>query len=135
MQTIKDIMTPHIPAIFADSELTDVITQLQKHSLFGAPVLNEHKQLVGFISEQQLLNPLLQNSYFCDGQITAQSLMSKQVLSVQSSLPVVDLAAQMQGEKPKIYPVVEDSKVIGIVTRTQVIAALKNAYLSCAKSA
>ena len=97
-------------------------------------MIDAQKQLIGFISEQQLLNPLLQNSYFCDGKIIAQDLMSKDVLAVKSNMLVVDLATQMQGDKPKIYPVVEDNKVIGLVTRSRVINALKQAYLSCAKA-
>ncbi|TMO53535.1 CBS domain-containing protein [Pseudoalteromonas phenolica] len=134
MQAIKDIMTSQLPAIYAHTELTDIIEQLQSHGLFGAPVVDAQKQLIGFISEQQLLNPLLQNSYFCDGQITAQDLMSQDVLAVKSNMLVVDLATQMQGDKPKIYPVVENNKVIGLVTRSRVINALKQAYLSCAKA-
>ena len=134
MQAIKDIMTNQFPAIYAHTELTDIIEQLQSHGLFGAPVIDAQKQLIGFISEQQLLNPLLQNSYFCDGKIIAQDLMSKDVLAVKSNMLVVDLATQMQGDKPKIYPVVEDNKVIGLVTRSRVINALKQAYLNCAKA-
>lgn len=134
MQAIKDIMTSQFPTIYAHTELTDIIEQLQSHGLFGAPVLDAQKQLIGFISEQQLLNPLLQNSYFCDGKIIAQDLMSKDVLAVKSNMLVVDLATQMQGDKPKIYPVVEDNKVIGLVTRSRVINTLKQAYLSCAKT-
>ncbi len=134
MQAIKDIMTSQFPTIYAHTELTDIIEQLQSHGLFGAPVVDAQKQLIGFISEQQLLNPLLQNSYFCDGKIIAQDLMSKDVLAVKSNMLVVDLATQMQGDKPKIYPVVEDNTVIGLVTRSRVINALKQAYLSCAKA-
>ena len=134
MQAIKDIMTHQFPAIYAHTELTDIIEQLQSHGLFGAPVLDAQKQLIGFISEQQLLNPLLQNSYFCDGKIIAQDLMSKDVLAVKSNMLVVDLATQMQGDKPKIYPVVENNTVIGLVTRSRVINALKQAYLNCAKA-
>ena len=134
MQAIKDMMTSQFPTIYAHTELTDIIEQLQSHGLFGAPVVDAQKQLIGFISEQQLLNPLLQNSYFCDGKITAQDLMSKDVLAVKSNMLVVDLATQMQGDKPKIYPVLEDNKVIGLVTRSRVINALKQAYLSCAKA-
>ncbi len=131
MKTIKDIMSPHIPEIYAHTELTEIVAQLHKHHVFGSPVINQNKQLIGFISEQHLLEPLIQNSYFCNGQTTAQVLMTTGVLSVESTLSVLDLALQMQGNKPKVYPVVSDNKVIGIVTRSQVITALKAEYLKC----
>ena len=40
MQAIKDIMTSQFPAIYAHTELTDIIEQLQSHGLFGAPVVD-----------------------------------------------------------------------------------------------
>ena len=47
MQAIKDIMTSQFPAIYAHTELTDIIEQLQSHGLFGAPVVDAQKQLIG----------------------------------------------------------------------------------------
>jgi predicted transcriptional regulator len=131
MKTVKEIMTTQIPAIYADSELTQAIDELQQHTLFCAPVLDIHQHLIGFISEQQMLAPLLQSSYFCEGKITVQELMTESVVSVTDTMNIVDLAQEMQGNKPKVYPVLSNKKVVGIVTRSQVIEALKQDYLSC----
>ena len=131
MKTVKEIMTTHIPAIYADSELTQAIDELHQHALFCAPVLDKHKHVIGFISEQQMLAPLLQSSYFCEGKVTVKELMTDTVVSVSDTMSIVDLAQQMQGNKPKVYPVMSNKKVIGLVTRSQVIEALKQDYLSC----
>ncbi|KID55606.1 hypothetical protein JF50_20690 [Pseudoalteromonas luteoviolacea] len=130
-QFISDIMSAQFPKITPDTDITDAIAQLQQFGLFGAPVQDSEGHLVGFISEQQLLAPLLQSSYFCDGSSQVAELMSTETLSVTKATTVVDLATQMQQNKPKIYPVLEDEKVVAIVTRSQVIAALKENYLSC----
>ncbi|MBQ4838925.1 CBS domain-containing protein [Pseudoalteromonas luteoviolacea] len=130
-QFIADIMSTQFPTITPDTEITEAIEQLQTFGLFGAPVQDFQGKLVGFISEQQLLAPLLQSSYFCDGANQVAQLMSTETLSVKKEMTVVDLAAQMQQNKPKIYPVVEEGKVIAIVTRSQVINVLKENYLSC----
>ncbi|MBQ4850021.1 CBS domain-containing protein [Pseudoalteromonas sp. MMG012] len=131
MKTVKEIMTTHVPAIYADSELTEAIDELHQHTLFCAPVLDGQQHLVGFISEQQMLAPLLQSSYFCEGKIMVKELMTDNVVSVTEHMNIVDLAQQMQGNKPKVYPVTSNGKVIGLVTRSQVIEALKQDYLSC----
>ncbi|AOT09978.1 CBS domain-containing protein [Pseudoalteromonas luteoviolacea] len=130
-QFISDIMSGQFPNITPDTEITDAIEQLHKFGLFGAPVQDSQGKLIGFISEQQLLAPLLQSSYFCDGANQVAELMSTDTLSVTQETTIVDLATQMQQNKPKIYPVLEDEKVIAIVTRSQIIAALKDNYLSC----
>ncbi|MCG7563926.1 CBS domain-containing protein [Pseudoalteromonas sp. McH1-42] len=130
-QFISDIMATQFPLITPDTEITQAIAQLEKFALFGAPVQDCNGKLVGFISEQQLLAPLLQSSYFCDGATQVGQLMRKDTLSVSKTTTVVDLAAQMQQDKPKIYPVVDNDKVIAVVTRSQVLSALKENYLSC----
>ncbi|KNC68565.1 CBS domain-containing protein [Pseudoalteromonas ardens] len=130
-QFISDIMSTQFPLITPDTEITEAIAQLEKFALFGAPVQDRNGKLVGFISEQQLLAPLLQSSYFCDGATQVGQLMRKDTLSVSKTTTVVDLATQMQQDKPKIYPVVDNDKVIAVVTRSQVLSALKENYLSC----
>ncbi|QTL36609.1 CBS domain-containing protein [Pseudoalteromonas viridis] len=130
-QFIADIMSTQFPLITPETEITDAIAQLEKFALFGAPVQNSEGKLVGFISEQQLLTPLLQSSYFCDGATAVGQLMRTETLSVSRTTTVVDLATQMQQDKPKIYPVIENDKVIAVVTRSQVLSALKENYLSC----
>ncbi|MBQ4812786.1 CBS domain-containing protein [Pseudoalteromonas luteoviolacea] len=132
-QFIEDIMSFQFPVITPETEITEAIEQLQKYDLFGAPVQDKHGALVGFISEQQLLAPLLQSSYFCDGATQVSELMTAEPLSVRKHTTVIDLATQMQQDKPKIYPVIHADKVIGIVTRSHVINALRDNYLSCSK--
>ncbi|MEI5640162.1 MULTISPECIES: CBS domain-containing protein [unclassified Pseudoalteromonas] len=129
---IRDIMSPDYPILTPETELTDAIQQLQKHHLIGAPVVDEARRLVGFISEQQLLKPLLDSSYFCDGKNHLGELLASPALQVSPQTTVVDLATQMQSNSPKVYPVVAEQKVVGIVTRSQVVAALTKSYLSCA---
>ncbi|KZN57658.1 CBS domain-containing protein [Pseudoalteromonas luteoviolacea] len=132
-QFIEDIMSFQFPVITPETEITEAIEQLQKFDLFGAPVQDKHGALVGFISEQQLLAPLLQSSYFCDGATQISELMTTEPLAVSKNTTVLDLATQMQQDKPKIYPVIQADKVIAIVTRSHVINALRDNYLSCSK--
>ncbi|KZN36083.1 hypothetical protein N480_19020 [Pseudoalteromonas luteoviolacea S2607] len=132
-QFIEDIMSFQFPVVTPETEITEAIEQLQKFDLFGAPVQDKHGALVGFISEQQLLAPLLQSSYFCDGATQISQLMTTEPLAVSKNTTVLDLATQMQQDKPKIYPVVQADKVIAIVTRSHVINALRDNYLSCSK--
>ncbi|WMN58495.1 CBS domain-containing protein [Pseudoalteromonas xiamenensis] len=131
MRTVKQIMTTQFPHVFASMELTQALDAMNNYGVFGTPVIDQAGYLIGFISEQQMLKPLLDNSYFCNGQLAVGDLMSTEPLSVSPEMNVVDLAQLMDGNKPKIYPVVENGKVIGLVTRGRVIHALKQDYLSC----
>ena len=50
--------------------------------------------------------------------------MRHEVLTVTPNKSVTDLAQEMQGQKPKVYPVVEQERLVGIVTRRDVVGAI-----------
>ena len=128
---VKDFMQRKLPNITPNTEMTTAIAELQKFKLLGAPVFDNEKCLVGFISEQELLKPLMQSSYFCEGVVKVSQLMQTNVVTVSSDLNIIELAEQMQPGKPKNYPVVEGDKVVGMINRADVLKALYDNYLSC----
>ncbi|MFQ3257987.1 MAG: putative transcriptional regulator [Gammaproteobacteria bacterium] len=128
---VKDFMQRKLPNITPDTEMTTAIAELQKFKLLGAPVFDKDKCLVGFISEQELLKPLTQSSYFCDGMVKVSQLMQTEVVTVSGDTNIIELAQQMQPGKPKNYPVVEGVKVIGMISRADVLKALYDNYISC----
>ncbi|KPH62892.1 CBS domain-containing protein [Pseudoalteromonas porphyrae] len=130
---VKDFMQRKLPNITPETEMTTAISELQKLKLMGAPVFNEDKCLVGFISEQELLKPLMQNSYFCDGVVKVAQLMQTDVVTVSGDTNIIELAEQMKTGKPKNYPVVEGTTVIGMIGRSDILKALFDNYLSCQK--
>jgi len=128
---VKDFMQHKLPLITPATEMTTAIAELQKFKLLGAPVFDENKSLVGFISEQELLKPLMQNSYFCDGVVKVAQLMQTEVVTVNGDSNIIELAEQMKTGKPKNYPVVDGATVIGMIGRSDILKALYDNYLSC----
>ena len=57
--------------------------------------------------------------------------MSRTPLFVSPDDNIVDLARQMAGARPKIYPVMEGGKVTGIISRRQVMQALNTQMKQC----
>ncbi|KJY97025.1 CBS domain-containing protein [Pseudoalteromonas ruthenica] len=129
---VQHAMSRSFLSLSPDLELTAAIALLKKHQVIGAPVVDEQQQLVGYLSEQDCLAPLTINSYFCDGRITVADVMHQDVLTTSTQTPLLEVALKMQQpHKPKQYPVVEQNKVIGIISRTQVLHALSRSYQKC----
>ncbi|MGL5360894.1 MAG: CBS domain-containing protein, partial [Shewanella sp.] len=78
--------------------------------------------------QQDCLAVLLKSSYHCDMTAVVEDCMRTDVLFVAPDDSILQLAEQMLGAKPKIYPVVENGKVIGTINRTHVLKAMM-AYL------
>lgn len=111
--------------------LIEVVELFTKHQVIGIPVIDEQHHVVGFISEQDCIHSLLATSYFCEGNPLVEDVMSRAPLCVGPRDSVIDLARTMGRDKPKVYPVVEDGKLVGLITRNDVLGALRQEALRC----
>ncbi|OTW27676.1 hypothetical protein BA746_28510, partial [Vibrio parahaemolyticus] len=93
-----------------------------------------NEKVVGFLSEQDLLDKLVKASYHCQDTHTVQECMHEDVLSVSPEMSVIELADMMKVGKPKMYPVVDDrGKLVGIITRRDVLRAIGMTLNECFK--
>ncbi|MBU1833914.1 MAG: CBS domain-containing protein, partial [Gammaproteobacteria bacterium] len=58
-------------------------------------------------------------------------VMSRDVLAVEADSSIIDLAQKMGKNKPKSYPVTEDGKLIGLVTRSAILESLWENRTTC----
>lgn len=124
---VREAMSHDSLKIPAATSVEEAATLLLKHKLPGAPAVNERGELVGFVSEHDLLQQLLDSSYHSSSKATVQDVMRTDVVTVSPNDSIIELAQTMaQIDKPKVYPVAENSKLIGIITRGQLLQALIN---------
>ncbi|WMN88106.1 CBS domain-containing protein [Vibrio parahaemolyticus] len=122
---VKDYMTLQAVTFTKDMSLSAALNKVIKSVTLGGPVIDENKHVVGFLSEQDLLDKLVKASYHCQDTHTVQECMHQDVLSVSPEMSIIELADMMKVGKPKVYPVVDDKgKLVGIITRRDVLRAL-----------
>ncbi|MYL24194.1 CBS domain-containing protein [Vreelandella massiliensis] len=122
--TVRDIMSRDCYRVSPEASVTTLAQGLALHRLPGAPVVDSADRLIGFISEQDVLGQVL-DSVYNDGEAPlVKEMMRNEVLSVSPNKSITDLAQEMRGPKPKIYPVVEQNRLVGTVTRRDVLIAL-----------
>ncbi|SDO07649.1 CBS domain-containing protein [Vreelandella arcis] len=121
---VRDIMSRDCYRVSPEMSITTLAQGLALHRLPGAPVVDRHDNLIGFISEQDVLGRVLDSIYHDDEAPLVKELMRNEVLSVTPAKSITDLAQEMLGAKPKIYPVVEQRRLVGIVTRRDILVAL-----------
>ncbi|CSB13333.1 inosine monophosphate dehydrogenase-like protein [Vibrio cholerae] len=97
----------------------------------GGPVIDAQRHVIGFLSEQDLLDKLVHASYHCQDAHLVSDCMHKEVLSVAPETSIIELAAMMKVGKPKMYPVVSDGKLVGVITRRDVLRALSKTLTNC----
>lgn len=129
MRSLKasDVMWNHIEPIRVGTPLTRVVKTLLQNHVTGLPVVDEHRHVLGFVSEQDCIHSLLVSSYHHEGEPIVDDVMFREPVTISAELAVVDLAQNLGAGKPKVYPVVDHGKLIGIVTRTAILAELARA--------
>ncbi len=121
---VSNVMSNHIAPIRCGTPLTEVVKALLENHISGLPVVDANRHLLGFVSEQDCIHALLVSNYHCEGDPIVDDVMFREPLSISPNMAIVDLAQQLGSGKPKVYPVMEHEKLIGIVTRTAVLAEL-----------
>ncbi|EMP54444.1 hypothetical protein MSNKSG1_15841 [Marinobacter santoriniensis NKSG1] len=121
---VSDVMWNHIEPIRVGTPLTSVVKTLLGNHVTGLPVVDDQRHVLGFISEQDCIHALLVSGYHHEGDPTVDDVMFREPLTVSPELAVVDLAQNLGAGKPKVYPVVDHGKLVGIVTRTAILSEL-----------
>ncbi|WPC73266.1 CBS domain-containing protein [Vibrio porteresiae] len=130
---VKDYMTYQPVTFTPDMPLTAALTKLLKANRPGGPVIDNQEHVIGFISEQDLLDKLMKASYYCQDSHVVGDCMHREVLTVSPDMSIIELADLMQVGKPKVYPVVDNQKLVGLISRTEVLKAVEKNLVSCFK--
>lgn len=101
-----------------------VSDHLSKHHLPGAPVVNKSGELIGYISEYDCLQQLMQSSYYCDNTSLVEDVMSTKLIMSRPDIALIDLASTMNASKVNVMPIVEAGKLVGAVSRGDIMRAL-----------
>ncbi|MBM7036787.1 CBS domain-containing protein [Vibrio ulleungensis] len=123
---VKEYMDPQAVTFTKTMSLTAALDKVIKSGRMGGPVINEHREVIGFISEQDLLERLVKVLYHSQDTHIVDDCMYRDVLTVSPELPILELAQMMKVNKPKVYPVVDNGKLVGIISRADVMKAVSN---------
>ncbi|MCW8332783.1 CBS domain-containing protein [Vibrio sp. SCSIO 43135] len=130
---VKDYMTLQAITFKPEMSLSAALEKVMKSDHLGGPVINEKEEVIGFLSEQDLLDKLVKVSYFCQDTHIVSDCMHGEVLSVSPDTTIIEMADKMQVGKPKVYPVIDNGKLVGIITRRDVLRAIGKSIDDCFK--
>lgn len=156
---VQDIMNPNPITLSADVHTPAAIDTLLDNHIISAPVVDVEGRLVGFFSAHDVMVDLWCQDYLPVSGQKVVDLMSRDVVAIDVSDKLVDVAEflcidkdqlypttsvgiatrfstlsleerakSMRVSKPHVLPVLDNGKLVGVVTRENVLAALRNIY-------
>ena len=121
---VRDIMHKAFVSFRADMDILEASKMLLKHRITGAPVINEEKEALGFLSEKDCLRFTMNVKYHNNEPGYVGDYMSRTIISLPPSSDIY-YATDLFTKNPFYsYPVVENDIVVGVVYRHSVLEAL-----------
>ena len=125
---VKDRMTPDPVTITTDTSLKEALDLVRSKPFRHLPVLDENDRLVGIVTEKSLVyaspTPTTTLSVFEVDYILARTKVGQviqgSVITVAPDLPVEEAARVMIDQRIGCLPVVEDEKLVGIISDTDI---------------
>ncbi|MFW8591365.1 CBS domain-containing protein [Glaciecola sp. 2405UD65-10] len=122
---VQDYMNRRAVKLLPSMPVAEAVERLLLSKQTGGPVVNSQNELIGFLSEQDCLSQMITSSYYREQVARVEDIMKTPVLSVQGNDSIIELAQMMIKEKPKVYPVLDESGVlIGSISRSEVLNAI-----------
>lgn len=143
----KDIMKTNVITVSEDTTIREIAQVLTDNKISGVPVVNDEGNLVGIVTEGDLLhkeaNPRIPRFFGLLGGIIyfggvdqykedfkklaalkASEIMTDKVITVAKDAEIGAIASLMVEHNIKRIPVTENGKIIGIISRADIIKTL-----------
>jgi CBS domain-containing protein len=144
---VAEVMQRRVVTIGPDATVQELAELLRKKKISGVPVVDDGEHVVGIVTEGDLVAQDADLHFphyiqFLDSIIYLESVkkfeervrkavgayvrdvMTKDVLTVSPQTTVREVATLMSDHKINRVPVVEDGKLVGIVTRDDVVRSM-----------
>lgn len=144
--TAADIMTREVISVAPDTTLREIAELLIRHRISGVPVVDANRHVIGTVSETDLIDEekrrqklprlmlfgvwtvpedAVERAFDQGDDLTAQDMMTRQPLTLPDHTPAREVAQEMVGRKVNRIPITHDDRLVGIVTRADVLRALE----------
>ena len=122
---VKDYMARTIVTFKPDTDVLEAIHVLVKNRIAGAPVVDDEGNLIGMLSEYDCMKVALGAGYHGTMGGPVRDFMNVGVETVDADMSIVDLAQVFITKKLRRFPVMQDTRLVGQISRRDVLRALE----------
>ena len=124
---VKEIMTTKIISVDKDDSLKRVLDLMKKHDITKIPVLEE-KKIFGLVTDNVIAYKLgsIRKRTVTASRLHASSVTEKEVKTIFPEEDVKNILKSVGEPGPTMLPVVENGKLVGVVTKADLLPMVKS---------
>ena len=125
---VKDYMATKLVTLHPDDDILVAAHTMIKHDISGAPVVDRQGELIGILTERDCMRAALQAEYYGTRGGPVRDYMSAEVVTVSPDESILVVAKMLTEGRFNRYPVVEHGRLVGHISRRDVMRALGQRY-------
>ena len=126
----KDVMTTPVKAISADATVSDAESRMTKYGVNVLPVLDGREHYLGLVTRE-----IIQKALFHQfGKSPVLTLLQTDAYTAALETPFQQIEANMIERNQRFVPVLLETKVVGVITRTDLLRTLHDDVLLAARA-
>jgi CBS domain-containing protein len=132
MMLARNLMETDIATVKDDLPVDDLCEVLQVGHVNGLPVLDARGELVGIVTEQDVLYGTMGGATLDDGKVApllVRDIMTSPAVCATGDTDVVELCRLMWGMRIHRIPIVNEGRVIGMVSSLDLVRAVAEGAL------
>lgn len=126
---ISEYMDTEVPVVSHETPVIEAVDFLLDQKVTGAPVVDRTGNLVGIITETDLLKLLTEG---VRGEpptdATVAEYMTRDVITIPPTVDIYYIAGMFLANKFRRLPVVEDGKIVGAITRYDLLRVVRSLF-------
>lgn len=126
--TARDLMTTGLLSFRPEQTIMEALAELLKLGVSGGPVIDQEGRLLGILSELDCLRLLASDEFYLEDQeegALVEKCMTQDVLTIPGDLGIYAISHYFLTKPIRRLPVVEDGRVIGQVSRRDVLRGVE----------
>ncbi|OYT55011.1 MAG: hypothetical protein B6U72_00710 [Candidatus Altiarchaeales archaeon ex4484_2] len=125
----KDIMTTGVISIDRDASVEDAMKKMFERRVTSLIIKKKKKNdNVGIVTRKDIINAVIAENKDPE-KMKVEDIMSEPLLSVSPDFSIENLSRLMAKTNLRRFPVVEDDKIIGVVSNSDIIRAVTIEYM------
>ena len=121
---VKDYMARTLITFKPDTDVLDAVHDLVANRIAGAPVVDDEGNLIGMLSELDCMKVALDAGYHDRWGGPVADYMTTATKTVDAQMSIIDLAQEFVDSSFRRFPVMQDNRLVGQISRRDVLRAL-----------